>query len=411
MSGGTNERVTRRPRPAARLRAEHAASYVEGKRVSWVELFYDLVLVFAITKVTHELSDDVTWFGLLDAWVVFTPFWWSWVGAGILSNLTDLDHPLRRVRLFGMILITSMMTIAVPMALDGDGLLFAVLYLLLRLLLLWWAVDGFGALRLNPFSISAVFTAPMLVATSMLSTPHQRIAWTALMSVELSTTWLLRKRLSHIRVDVSHLPERFGLVVILALGMALADSAESIPNKFTTWHAAGLVSVFLLVTGMWWIYFDITHGAISHRLRTENDHSRVVRELLAYGHYALFACICAVAVGIRLILADPRSPAEPASAVLLCAGTGLYLAAFVWSRWGLPRSLSWIRFAGAAAVVPTGFLLHRQSGLALMSGLAVLVCVAAGIEFVMLRAEDELETPQEGGPVLEPAPLDGSRLG
>ncbi|CAG6394600.1 low temperature requirement protein A [Streptomyces cocklensis] len=388
MSGGTNERLARRPHPNHRLRALHASVPVVGKRVSWVELFYDLVLVFAITKVTHELADDVTWFGLLDAWVVFTPFWWSWVGAGILSNLTDLDHPKRRLRLFGMILITSMMTIAVPMALDGDGLLFAVLYLLLRLLLLWWAIDGFGAMRLNPFSISALFTAPMLVATSLMSTPHQRIAWTALMTVELSTTWLLRKRLSHIKVDVAHLPERFGLVVILALGMALADSAESIPNRFTTWHAAALVSCFLLVAGMWWIYFDFTHGAISHRLRTEHDHSRVVRELLAYGHYALFACICAVAVGIRLILADPRSRAEPPSAVLLCAGTGLYMGAFVWSRWGLPRSLSWIRFAGAAAIVPTGLVLRNCSGLVLMTALALLVCAAAAVEFVLLRAAE-----------------------
>jgi low temperature requirement protein LtrA len=392
MPGGTDERSARaapaapspaQPPPAA---PSVPALPAEGKRVSWVELFYDLVLVFAITKVSHELTLDVSWPGLLNAWAVFTPFWWSWVGTSILSNLTDLDHPKNRLRLFAIVLITSLMTIAAPTALGGRGLLFALLYLMLRLLLVWWSADIFGGLRLNPFSVSAFFTAPMLLLTSALPMYDQRIAWAALMTVELSTTWMLRRRLTHIRVDVAHMPERFGLVVILALGMPLVDSSQTIPDRFSVWHAAALVGCFLLVAGMWWIYFDFTHSAIAHRLRTEQDHSRVVRELLAYGHYGLFACISAVAVGIRLIIAHPRSQGETGGVVLMCTGTALYLGVFLWPRWGLPRVIARVRFLAAVAVVPAGVFLGTHSGLALMGALVVVVCTAAATESVLLRA-------------------------
>src|SRR5689334_3309974 len=93
------------------------------KRVSWAELFYDLVFVYAVTQVSRMLASHPD--QPLDVWVLFTPFWWSWVGTCILSNLTDLERVRERLRLFAIALATFLMAAAAPAALTDRAVFFA----------------------------------------------------------------------------------------------------------------------------------------------------------------------------------------------------------------------------------------------------------------------------------------------
>jgi len=105
------------------------------KRVSWAELFFDLVFVFAVTEVSALLEHDHAWSGLLRALVVFVPIYWMWVGAAIQTNLRDVSRPLVRLEVFGIALTAVLMAIALPHAYDTLGLLFALAYWTGRIIL------------------------------------------------------------------------------------------------------------------------------------------------------------------------------------------------------------------------------------------------------------------------------------
>ncbi|PYC86931.1 low temperature requirement protein A [Streptomyces tateyamensis] len=363
-----------RPSPAPRLELEVA------KPVSWVELFYDLVFVFAVTQVTSLLTHHGGWTGLLAAWVVFTPFWWSWVGSSVLANLTDVDRTRDRLRLFGIVLATLMMTTMIPHALNGEGTLFAVSFVVLRGLLVWWSKDAFQRLRLNPFTLSAFVISPLVLLSSRLP-EHQRVlVWGVLMVAELSTTYLLRARLAGIRVEPSHLPERFGLVIMISLGESIGTVGRAMSEGIQPLQLLALIEVFVLCCGLWWIYFHFSNAAIEHQLRTRDNQSQVVRELLAYGHYLLTLAIIVISVSTGRVVATPLPPLPTGLTWLACGGTALFLAVFAWPRWGLRRRLVVLRLSVAAAGLLLGLLGGRLPGVLLIGLLAALVAVTSWAE-------------------------------
>ena len=351
------------------------------KRVSWVELFYDLVFVFAVTQIADIFAENVSWRGLVEAWVIFTPFWWSWVGTAILSNLTDLEHIRHRLRMFGIGLATLLMTVAAPSAFTSRGVFFAAVFVVLRLTLVWWSVDQFHGVRFNPFTASAFVTAPLFLATSFLPSDQKLMAWTALMVAELSTSWLFRNRLKVLRVDTSHLPERFGLVIMIALGESVIVAGQAIGNHFDVARILALAGCFAFVCGLWWIYFHFSIKAVAYKLMSEDNQSRIIREVLSYGHYALTCSIIAIATGMRFVVARPGAHLPAAQVWLLCGGTALFLAVFAWQRWGMFWMLSVTRAPAAMLAVLLGLVGGWLPALVLV---VLLVAVLAGLAMVEL---------------------------
>jgi low temperature requirement protein LtrA len=357
------------------------------KRVSWAELFYDLVFVFAVMQVALILAGDVSWHGMLRAWVLFTPFWWAWVGTGILANLTDLDQVKDRLRLFAIGLTTFLMTVAAPDAFGDHAVFFAAAFVALRLLLLWWSTDRFGRLGLTPFSTSAFITGPLLLVTSLLPAESRLIAWTLLMVAELSTTWVFRNRLKGLRVDSAHLPERFGLVVMIALGESLVSAGGAVLHEFGSPEVLSLAACFALACGLWWLYFHHSHGAVEHRLRNEENQSKVIREILAYGHYGLICAIVAIAVGMKSVVKHPDEHPQQTVVWLLCVGTALFLAVFIWPRWGIFRLLSAVRVPAVVVCLAAGVVGTLMPASALTALLAALLIIVALLETVYVRRE------------------------
>jgi low temperature requirement protein LtrA len=374
-----------------------------AKRVSWAELFYDLVFIYACIQVVQILAGSPHWIGMWQAWVIFTPFWWAWVGTSILSNVSDLDKVKDRMRLFAIGLATFLMTVAAPAAFDDRGLFFAIVYLSLRLLLLWWSVERFG-LRPNPFSASALVVAPLLLASSFLPADLRRAAWTVLMVAELSTTWLFRRRLAFIQVNASHLLERFGLVIMIALGESLVAAAAMVTPDFAADKIAALGVNFLLVCGLWWVYFHFSHPAVEHRLRHASNQARVIRDILAYGHYGLICAIIAVAVGFKGIVVKPGSVLEPGKVWLLCGGVSMFLALFAMPRWGLSRRLIAVRAPAAAGSIVLGVVGGYLSGGVLASALATLLIGVALAETAL-----RLHKPRPVKPTKTAAVADADR--
>jgi low temperature requirement protein LtrA len=139
------------------------------KRVSWAELFFDLVFVFAVTEVSSLVERDPTWGGALRALIVFVPLYWAWVGTTIQANLRDVSTPLRRMAVFAIALGGLFMALAVPEAYHSRALLLACAYWATRLVLgLVLAGGGVRVVRqINPITVSMVVTGPLLVVGAL----------------------------------------------------------------------------------------------------------------------------------------------------------------------------------------------------------------------------------------------------
>ena len=357
------------------------------KRVSWAELFFDLVFVYAVTEVAALLGHDHSWGGLLRALIVFVPVYWAWVGAAILTNQRDTARPVLRLALFGTALAALFMALAVPAAYADSALLYAGAYWVGRLVL--GSVLVVEALRgrrlpINPHVVSSLITGPMLVLGALLHGDARELVWGAAAVVELASLTLLRSRLRGMHFDASHLSERFGLFVLIALGesvVAIGASADPLDLAVSSAVAAA----FALSCGLWWVYFNYAADAVRHALATAPIQVDIARLVLSYGHLSFIAAIIAVSVGTHQAVAHPGHHLSWAYVGLLGGGTALYLGTFGFTRWAMFRLVSVTRLVAAAVVVALTPLLVAVPALLGLTLLALVVAVLNVVEWARVE--------------------------
>jgi low temperature requirement protein LtrA len=338
-------------------------------RSTWAELFFDLVLVFAVTQTAHLLAHHPSWVSLGQTLLVLGPLWWAWVGVTLLVNAVEETHA-QRLLLFTCGAFTLAMAVAAPHALDtsrGAAAVFAGAYLILRLVLgkAMHRKHAFDQL-LNPYTVSIATAALMMVGAALPPGPRQAL-WALAVVSELATPALLGRRLHGMAFGVLHLPERFGLFIIIALGETVVDAgARTAQAPLTPVVLVALTLAFAIGAALWWMYFNFAASAVEHSLRTHHIPALVVRDVLSYGHLALVLGLIMTAVGLGEALADPTATVHGMAAVLLPAGTALFTFTFGYTRW---------RMFGAPSVtrVTAGLLLSTLAALApLLPGLALL---------------------------------------
>jgi low temperature requirement protein LtrA len=305
-----------------------------SQRVSWAELFFDLVFVFAVTQVASAAQSAGSAIAVGRALVLFIPFWWAWVGVSILYNGVELVTTTRHLKVFALGLGAFVMSIAVPDAYGQRGPVFAFSYLCLRVLLAWaiWR-RGFFPDRLNPYTVSALVSAPLFVVGSFTPLPARGWIWLAAAALELSTPTLLRRRLSGLRFDAAHLPERFGLFVIIALGEVLVGVGVQESHEGLGWTAlVALVLAFVLTCGLWWTYFHFPISALEHALREARIQSVLVRTVFSHGHLAMVTGLILISAGLAEAVRQPLHHPTGVHAYFLATGTALYLLTFCYTR-------------------------------------------------------------------------------
>ncbi len=356
------------------------------KRVTWAELFFDLVFVFAVTEVSTRLTIDHRGLGLLRSLVLFVPVFWVWVGTSLQANLRDVNRPSLRLSVFGVALCGMFMALAIPDAFDSLAVLFALAYWVARLLL------GVPLLRRtglvwNPYTVSILLTGPLLTIGALLPSAGQLAVWSAAAALDLSTPTLFRKRLSGLRYDAAHLAERFGLFVLIALGESVVTigsaAREGGPLDTATGFAVALA--FAACCGLWWAYFQFAADAVRHALATAQVQLDITRSVLSYGHLSFIASVIGVAVGMRGAVTEPTAEMGFSIAGFLYGGTALFLATFGYTRWRMFRLMSWTRLIAAGAVLlllPAAALLPSIASIAL---LAVVLAVLNTIEYARVE--------------------------
>jgi low temperature requirement protein LtrA len=316
-----------------------SAPQVEGgQRVTPLELFFDLVFVFAITQVTGFLADHATWGGLLRGLMLLGALWWAWASYAWLTNTLNPEEGGVRLAVFGAIAAMLIVSLAAPNAFGRDGVIFGVAYFVVRALhLVLYALAGRGdrdllgaVLRIVP---SATLGPALLVVGGVLDGGPQLAMWGAALAVDY--LGVLVGRMRGWRVSPEHFVERHGLVVIIALGesiVALGVGAAGLPLD------AGVIIAALLgiavVASLWWSYFDWVAFVSQARLAEATGAERAVlaRDLYSYLHLPMIAGIVLFALGLKTTLADVAGSLPTIPALGLCGGLAVYLLAHVATR-------------------------------------------------------------------------------
>jgi low temperature requirement protein LtrA len=306
-----------------------------GHRVTPLELFFDLVVVFAITQVTSFLARSPTWGGLLRGVLLLGTLWWAWSAYAWLTNTLDPEEGAVRLAMLTAAAAMLVVSLAAPGAFGPDGVIFGVAYLVVRALyLVLFAIAGRGdrdlfraVMRILP---AATLAPVLLVVAGFLNGSAQLALWGAALAI-----LYLGPLLGHMRgwrVSPEHFVERFGLIIIIALGesiVAIGVGAAGPPLD------AGVLAAALLgitvAACLWWSYFDWVVFVAQATLAQATGAQRAAfaRDAYSYLHLPMVGGIVLFAFGLKTTLADVGGSLGSVPALGLCGGVALYLLAHV----------------------------------------------------------------------------------
>jgi low temperature requirement protein LtrA len=394
-----DDAVTRplvREAPTERLEPQDLAEHVETEqRATPLELFFDLVFVFAFTQVTGLLSAKPTWEGLGQGMLVLAAVWWAWGGYAWLTNALHRDDWLARLGLFSAMGAMLIAALAVPQAFGDDAVIFGLAYFAVRVIHI--AVYAYGAqeddvtgaiLNLAP----GLLAAPALVVVAgFLDGAAQAGLWIVALLIDYGTPYV--RDMSGFRVSASHFAERFGLIIIIALGESIVAIGAGLEGDALTGGVivAALAGISLAIA-QWWTYFDVVAIMAERKLSEAAgiERNRLARDSWGVMHGLLIAGIILTALGVKKTLGDVDEPLKTVPAVALCGGVALYLLGHVAIRWRSVHSLNRQRaFAGllALALIPFALEVDSLAALITIAGLMVGLASYEAMRFRARRSE------------------------
>lgn len=373
-----------------RVRGTHDAG-----RVGMVELFFDLVFVFAVTQLSHALLGRMTPLGALQVGVMMVGTWWVWIYTSWTTNWLDPERMPVRLALFALMGAGLVMSASIPTAFGEGGIVFALAYVAQqvgRTAFVLWAVRGEReTMRRNFLRIFAwLAVGGLFWIAGGLAEPGARLGWWALaLVVETSAPFLRywtpglgRSELTDWDIDANHMAERCALFVIIALGESLLVTGATVSEHghWTVATVAGSLAAFVGTLAMWWIYFDTGAARAHHHMAHSAQPGKHARNAYTYLHLLIVAGIVVCAVADEIVLVHPDHADVPALFAIL-GGPAIYLAGTAGFKWltNTRRLPPISHLAGlvllALLVVPA--VLHWASALALgLATTAVLIVVA-----------------------------------
>jgi low temperature requirement protein LtrA len=344
----------------------------EGERdhqVSSMELFFDLVFVFAITQLSHLLLTHLDAGGAFQTALLLLALWWAWVDTAWLTNWFDPDRRPVRVMLIGAMVATLIMAVALPEAFGERGLVFAVAFVAMQVGRTAFAVVGTRedpGLHRNFQRILAWQAASGLLwlAGGLTSGPSRPIFWVAAVTMDslapavgFATPGLGRSVTRDWNISAEHMAERCKLFLIIALGESiLVTGATFAESDFTRAALAAFIVAFLGSVALWWVYFDLSFDAAEQAFASSSDPGRLGRFAYTYLHIPMVAGIIVTAVGDELVIAHPFGHATPDTVATVLGGPALFLVGHllfkraVFGDWSISR-LAAIAILGIIAAV------------------------------------------------------------
>jgi len=294
------------------------------RKVTWLELFYDLVFVVVIAEVSHYLAGHMTYGGVAGFIILFLPAWWAWIGGTFYSERFDTDGMDSRVFAFLQMLAVAAMALFVHGALGETGAQFALAFAAVRLIHLFlWARAGYHIPQARPLTnryLAGFSISIAIVIASVFVQPQLRpIFWLTALLIDFLTPVLSQQQQRILpRFSSTRLPERFGLFVIIVLGETIVGAVQGLSaNHHLTW-TIGIVGVLgmALAFGLWWVYFDFV-------ARRAPKPSFNVTAVWSYGHLPLVMSLTAVGAGTLVLVGDLEGGEIAKRVIATAAGIAL----------------------------------------------------------------------------------------
>jgi low temperature requirement protein LtrA len=367
---------------------EHDAEHDAEHQVTPLELFFDLVFVFAMTQVTSLLADDPTWGGVLRGMLVLAALWWAWDVYAWLTSAMDVDEGGVRLVMLASMGAMLFVGLAVPGAFGDDAVLFGVAYFLVRLLHLVLSAivsrddpDRRGALL--RFAPTALLGASLIVLASALEGDERVLVWVVALAVDYLGPVVIGVGRGW-RVAPEHFAERHGLIILIALGESIIAIGIGAGLELSAGVIVGAALGIVVVSALWWLYFDVAAIFARRRLTqaTGLELHRLALDSYSYLHLPMVAGIVLFALGLKTTLGHVDEALATVPAVALCGGAALYVLAHVAFLFQTTGRLFRRRTAGAIvllALVSTAVAIPALAALSLVSAVCVLVVASEAI--------------------------------
>ncbi|MGW4946526.1 low temperature requirement protein A [Actinoplanes sp. NPDC004185] len=361
-----------------------------------LELFFDLAFVLFVARCADLLAKDETWHGAAVFAAVLSVGWWAWASTTLYANRFDTDDAVFRLITLTAMAGVAAMAAAVDKIDESTGRWFVIGYVIIRLALIAGYVRAWrhvpkarSTARL--YLIGHGLGAAIWLVSLAVPAPARYVLWGVGVLADLVWPTAAARLKDAVPLHLEHLPERFGLFVILVLGESVTAVVTGLHDG--EWKPAVVVTAvvaFVVAAALWWIYFDLSGGAAKRRLAAEGDHATKhgVHDFYVYVHLPLAVSLAAVAVGLEhAVLHGADDHLTAGTRWVLGIATAGYLlsaavmqgqlgqrirGAVIWPGAGVPLALliALLDLSPAVTVglfaaltvagVLTGFLLHRS---------------------------------------------------
>lgn len=383
-----------------RPRGEH-----EEARVEYVELFFDLIFVFAVTQTSHTLLHHLTTGGAIQALLLFMAVWWVWVYTSWVTNWLDPKQGSVRLMLLVLMLAGLVLSTSIPDAFGERGLAFALAYVFMQLgrsLFMMWALRNHNPGNYRNFQRISIWLAVSgiaWIAGGLVEGQARFALWLVALLIDyvspaagFRVPGLGRSTTADWDVDGGHLSERCALFVIIALGESvLATGASFSEMAWNGEHAAAFLVAFVGTVAMWWIYFNIGADYARSRIEKSDDPGAIARVAYTYMHIIIVAGIIVAAVSDELLLQHPTGGNAGWPAVLVITGaTLIYIVGNMLFKARIFGRLPLSHIVGAVLSVLLGLAGRALDPLMLGTLSAAILLLVAVWEYLSLKS---LRTP------------------
>ena len=332
-----------RPHP---LRLHLGKDREDTRHATWLELFFDLVFVFAIAELAHLLHDDFSWIGIAGFAALFVPVWWLWIDFSYYADQFDVDRGPYRLVMLGVMFGLVVMALTIHDARHGGSAQFAASYSALRLVIIflygqaWRCVPQSRELTAR-YGISFAIACLLWLASIAVPEPARFWLWATALLIEISNGPITYLTIRQVPTQKSHMDERFGLFVIIVLGEAIIAVATGVSQTDWQWHSilTGMGG-FLTAVSLWWMYFErASESVINWALR--GGRLALLRSYIyGYSHLFVFMGIVATGIGIQVAMETASGQTLSAEArTVLCGGIAIFLMGVTALQWASPSCL------------------------------------------------------------------------
>ena len=347
----------------APLRLRSLAEGGHARKVTWLELFFDLIFVAAVAQVAEPLREHYGFAELARFSPLFVLIWWAWTGHTLFSTRFDTDDVVQRVLTLLQMFAVAVMAANAKDALDSRSSAgFAAAYAAVRLVL----VAQYFRARVVPgarplttrYLVGHGTAAVVWLVSALLPAPERFWLWMAALVIDLGTPWLAVRHSVKVPPDAAHLPERFGLFTLILLGDSVVAVMQGMESQ-ESWTPAAATSAFLgmaILFVIWWWYFDGASGASERPVSNRRDAIRF--HIWSYAHFPLYLGIAVAGVGIKQVVTTAsRTAMDPVAILILTGATALVMIAMTviaaTSPGTVQRPTRWLAHLALAATTMT----------------------------------------------------------